>query len=209
MTDRERELTTALACHVRLFSFEQIARTWWPDSESARRNARRRLGELCDRTLLTRLEVQARPLLALAAPLVRWCPGLPPEDFSALAWKLWKRWQEPPVRTTVFVAGSSLVNRLGGVSTGTLHNLAAISHDLHVAEVYLRLLRSEPELARLWVGEDLLAPTREGQKLPDAILHDTLGRPQLVLEFGGAYPPERLRAFHEDCDKRGLPYEIW
>jgi hypothetical protein len=209
MTEREHELTTALACHVRLFSFEQITRTWWQECQSARRNAQRRLKELCERQLITRLEVQARPLLPLTGPLVAWCPGLAPEDFSALAWKLWKRWQEPPVHTTVFVAGSRLVNRLGGVATGTLHNLAAVSHDLHVSEVYLCLLRGKSGLAQLWVGEDVLAPLRVGQKLPDAILHDGLGQPQLVIEFGGAYPPERLRAFHEDCEQRVLPYEIW
>lgn len=209
MTIREHDLTAALAWHVRLFSFEQIVRTWWPNSRSAKKNAGRRLKELCQRRLITRLEVQARPLLPLYKPLVSWCPGKSPCDFSALSWQLEKRWQLAPVQTSVFVANSYLVNRLGGVATGSLHNLAAISHDLHVSEVYLCLYRNTPELARLWVGEDMLAPTRERQKLPDAILYDPQGKPQLVIEFGGAYSTDRLKAFHEDCEQRNLPYEIW
>jgi hypothetical protein len=132
-----------------------------------------------------------------------------PEDFSALSWKLCKRWEVAPKPTTVYVASPKFVKRLGGVSTGTLHNLAAVSHDLHVSEVYLCLVRNSPNLARLWVGEDVIAPTREGQKLPDAMLCNGQGEPALVIEFGGAYPPERLRAFHEDCKQRNLPYEIW
>ncbi|WP_437203401.1 hypothetical protein [Planctomicrobium sp. SH664] len=34
-------------------------------------------------------------------------------------------------------------------------------------------------------------------------------RPQLVLEFGGAYDKDRLIDFHTDNQQRGLPYEIW
>lgn len=209
MTPRDSQILTTLASHVRLLSFGQIADAWWPGTNAGQRHLRRRLRELCNRQLLARLEVQARPLLPLATPVATWHPGQAPPDYGPLAWTLWKRWQTPPQRTVVYVARPQLTNRLGGVATGTLHNLAAVSHDLHVAQLYVRLLIHEPELARLWVSEDVLAPTRIGQKLPDAVLQDSSGRPRLVMEFGGAYPPERLAAFHEDCAHRRLPYEIW
>jgi hypothetical protein len=29
------------------------------------------------------------------------------------------------------------------------------------------------------------------------------------VEFGGAYPAERVRSFHRFCVRQKLPYEIW
>ena len=83
------------------------------------------------------------------------------------------------------------------------------THDIHLGALYLKLMKDAPTIAAGWIGEEILAPTREHQKLPDAILHDREGRPRLVIEFGGAYPADRLQAFHEDCAERALPYELW
>jgi hypothetical protein len=84
-----------------------------------------------------------------------------------------------------------------------------VRHDLHVAAIYLRLLRDRPEEAANWVSESVLAPLRRGQKLPDAEIHDAHGRPIKVIEFGGSYSPERLQKVHADCERRQLPYELW
>ena len=65
LTDRERQFIHALASKIRVLTFEQISGMWWPDSDSGRTNARRRLGELAEHELLTRTRVHARPLLKL------------------------------------------------------------------------------------------------------------------------------------------------
>src|SRR3954447_22368931 len=77
LTDRERQFIHALASKIRVLTFEQISGMWWPDSDSGRTNARRRLGELTEHELLTRTRVHARPLLKLTSPLCRWKPGEP------------------------------------------------------------------------------------------------------------------------------------
>jgi hypothetical protein len=74
--------------------------------------------------------------------------------------------------------------------------------------MYLLFLRDRPELASGWRSEDVLASTRRNQKLPDAIVMDG-DRPQLVVEFGGAYDPGRVEKVHADCATRRLPYELW
>jgi hypothetical protein len=80
---------------------------------------------------------------------------------------------------------------------------------LSVAAVWLRLHNVAPEWAAAWRGEDLLAHTRLGEKLPDAFIVDDSGKVVWVIEFGGGYDAERVQAFHNDCAARGLPYQLW
>jgi hypothetical protein len=65
LTERERQFIQALASKIRVLTFEQISGMWWPDSDSGRTNARRRLTELTEHELLSRTRVHARPLLKL------------------------------------------------------------------------------------------------------------------------------------------------
>ena len=110
---------------------------------------------------------------------------------------------------TVYLATRRAAAIFGGRADGKIKNPSQVTHDIHLGALYLKFVREAPTLAAGWIGEDILAPTREHQKLPDAILHDGEGRPRLVIEFGGSYPTERVRDFHEDCAARGLPYELW
>ncbi|MBS0261572.1 MAG: hypothetical protein JSS02_06400 [Planctomycetes bacterium] len=121
-----------------------------------------------------------------------------------------KRWQFPARQTTIFVATARAAGMFGGHSKGALRRQFQAGHDLGVTQVYVCISRYNPSLLRWWIGEDCLAPVRRRQKLPDAVLScspDML--PYLVLEFGGAYDKTRVQDFHEDCEARGLPYEIW
>ena len=96
-----------------------------------------------------------------------------------------------------------------GGKGGKLRRPLQATHDLHVSTVYLWFLEQQPDLASAWASEDLIAPTRRGQKLPDAMIQDEAGNPLRVIEFAGAYPPERIEKLHLDCEYRGLPYELW
>jgi hypothetical protein len=205
LTERERQFIQALAAKIRVLTFQQICGAWWPDSDSGRTNARRRLGELTRHGLLIRTRVHARPLLPLTEPLCRWKPGEPEPNFGALAWQLHARWQEPLRTMTAYLGTKRAAGIFGGVADGRIKNPSQASHDIHLSGVYLHFLRAAPTLAAGWVGEDVLAPSREGQKLPDAILHDAEGRPRLAIEFGGSYQAVRIAEFHADCAARTLP----
>lgn len=209
VTGREREIVSALASKIRMLCFEQIHREWWPESEAAERNARRRLSELVEAGLLTRERVAAKPLLELEQPVFRWKPSEAAPEFSTLAWQLQKRWTEPEREVSAYLATRRAASIFGGRANGRIRNPAQATHDFHVAAVFLKLTRSAPTLAAGWIGEEILGPTRQDQKLPDAILYDREGRPRLVVEFGGAYPAERVQSFHEDCEARQIPYELW
>ena len=109
----------------------------------------------------------------------------------------------------VYLATRRAASIFGGKADGRIKNLSQVTHDIHLGALYLKFRREAPSLAAGWVGEEIFAPSREHQKLPDAILYDGQGQPRMVIEFGGAYPTERVKAFHEDCAARGLPYELW
>ncbi len=83
------------------------------------------------------------------------------------------------------------------------------THDLGVAQIWLQLDLQSPQLADSWCGEDLMAHTRKGQKLPDGFIVDAQGATLCVIEFGGSYDQPRIREFHEDCAQRALPYQLW
>lgn len=209
LTGREREIVSALAAKIRMLAFETILHGWWPESSSAKTNARRRLTELVEAGLLIRERVLSKPLLPLGEPVFRWKPGDDAPAFGELSWTLQKRWTEPAREVTAYLATRRAASIFGGRADGRIKNPSQVTHDIHLGALYLKLLREAPTLAAGWIGEDILAPTREHQKLPDAILHDGEGRPRLVIEFGGSYPRERVQGFHEDCSARGLPYELY
>jgi hypothetical protein len=209
LTERDERLIRTLLGKIRIVSFEQLARTWWPDSESSRTNAKRRVRELLESKLLVRERAFARPLLVLEKPLFTWKPGKDCPDYEKLSYQLQSRWIEEPQPMSVYLVSTRAANIFGGTASGRIKNPSQVTHDLHLAEMYLRLLKDEPELAECWAGEAIIAPSREYQKLPDAILLDKQGKPRLVMEFGGAYPAYRVQAFHEDCQARSLAYEMW
>lgn len=210
LADRDLEILCALSVHVRLFSLQQISEHWWPSSPSALPNARRRLAGLVDSGHLERIRFPVRPLPPLDAPLITWSPSLPSPDYEAVSWKLKSRWTEAPKATTTYIATARAANLFGGHARGRLKRSAQASHDLGVSAVYLRFRNERPAEAALWIGEDLLAHHRRHEKIPDAVISTAPeNKPQLVIEFGGAYEPARVRAFHLDCKKKRLPYELW
>jgi hypothetical protein len=213
-TERDDALIRALLGKIRLITFAQIARAWWPDTDSGKTNAKRRVQDLVEAKLLIRERAFARPMLELTAPVFVWKPGQEDPDPEKLSYQVQSRWEaqagaSEPRAATVYFASRRAANVLGGAALARIKNHSQVTHDLHVTELYLKLLRETPPLAQAWVGEEILAPSRVNQKLPDAILVASSGEPKLVMEFGGAYPPDRVQAFHDDCKTRGLPYEFW
>ena len=204
LTNRDREILLTLTHKVRLLSLDQIARSWWPSSSPGA--ARARLSALP--ALLHRLTLNAHPELTLPGPLFTWRPGLPTPPFGALSYRLKKRWNQAVKPTTVYIASEKAARYFGGCG-GKLRRPLQATHDLHVAQIYLRLLNADPALAALWVSEERFAPERRREKLPDAVLRDAAGNLILVIEFGGAYDAKHVERVHLDCVTRSLPYELW
>lgn len=193
-----------------MMSHRQIANSWWRGLTHAEESARRRLRQLHDARLVKCVRVMARALPAMPEPVLQWSPQASVPDFGSIAWKLQSRWTTEPKQTTVWFATKKATQLFGGKSPGRIKQEYQATHDLGVSETYLILRQQRPSLAEHWIGEDELAPHRRGQKLPDAVIAtQPRKRPDLVLEFGGAYDKPRLIDFHADCEQRGLPYEIW
>jgi hypothetical protein len=207
LTRRDGEIVQALVRKVRLFSQRQIAEARWQGEVG---NARRRLQRLRQVKLVERITVQARTLPGLIEPLLVWMPGQPAPDFGQVAYRCQIRWPGRPLRPcAAWIATAKSARVFGGRNRGTLKQPTQAGHDLGVAAVWLRLRVMSPAWADAWRGEDLLAHTRRGDKLPDAFLVDRGEQVQCVIEFGGAYDQVRVREFHEDCAARGLPYQLW
>ncbi len=207
LTQRDREILQALSLKVRLFNQRQLAEHWWNGDLA---NARRRLKRFAQVGLLTQIMVPTRALPPLEVPLVRWKPGDPQPEAGHIAYQCQNRWRMRAVRpSTVWIATEQAAQIYGGKSRGELKHATQATHDLGVAAVWLRLRNIAPHWADAWRGEDQLAHTRQGEKVPDAFLVDTNNTVQCVIEFGGAYDADRVKAFHADCAARSLPYQLW
>jgi len=209
MQARQDEIVSTLTHKLRLLTLGQIARTWWAETSRPEENARRSLAQVVACGLLRRIRVNARPELLLRSPVVRWSPSDPEPPFGRVAYRLQTRWNEAPMPTEIYSATTKAGKVFGGAVGGRLKAPLQASHDLHVSALYLRLRNDDPVAAEAWIAEDRLAPFRRHEKLPDAVLGSGPADIRLVLEFGAGYDKARVRAFHDDCAERGLPYELW
>ena len=206
LSQRDLLLLEALALRVRLIGQRQMAEAFWTGHLA---NARRRLGRLVSEGMLARQVLPARPLPELTEPVARWQPGQTIPNPDAIAFQLQSRWKFRALRPTVIYFPTSKTVTYFGGRERPQSMLTHTTHDLGVTAVWLRFLQHSRELALNWVGEDILAPSRVGQKLPDAALVDAVGEPTMLIEFGGSYGPARVADFHDDAAARGLPYQIW
>jgi hypothetical protein len=204
---RKLFLLDALAYRVRVVSWAQLL-ALGPRSGSYERSLRRLIHRLEGSRLIRRLTVLARPAPVIDGPLFRWQPGGPAPDCYAIQYQAEKRNVQPVQAVTVFLGTERLANVLGGTCGGKL-NLHSASHDLGVTQTYEYVWKADPNLALAWQGEDIVAPSRYRQKLPDAILFDPAGEPMLAVEYIGDYPADRIQAFHDDAERRGLAYEMY
>ena len=156
-------------------------------------------------------EVPARPLLRLESPLVTWRPGLPAPELGPLAWTLEKRWQQPLRPTRVFFAGPAAVRIYGGCMKGHLSNIAQVSHDLHVTEVYLgfleRLNLTSPPPGSARTSSE--SPGRNSRSNRTRCSTTATANPGSQSTSSGLYGVDKLQAFHTDMERRALPYELW
>ena len=210
-TARDDAILQALTSKVRVLSLEQIARAWWPGASGVA-NARRRLATLLEEGLLEFDRVHAQALPELERPLYAWHPqGEQPEpDYAALSYQLEARWNEPPRVTPVYLASTKAADQMGGRG-GPIVARHQVTHDLHVGSIYLHILKVRPDFTRAWVGDEMLKHLcpDEGFHPDAALVHPKTGKLIIALEFAGKYSTDRLRSIHDDCRRRGWPYQLW
>jgi hypothetical protein len=208
LTALDREIISTLSQRIRVTNIFQLSRTWWEDTANGREGAQRRMSRLIQAGYIEAFNLRVHPELPLEGPVWSWKPGEPTPAFGVLSYRLRSRWTEPHRLTTVYAASEKGARLYAGCG-GRLSHPLQVTHDLHVSAVYLQLLKHSTEEAHGWVSENVLAPLRRRQKLPDAEIHDPEGRVLKVIEFGGSYAPERVRLVHQDCERRQVPYELW
>jgi hypothetical protein len=209
LTDRDSEILEVLATRVRCLSIKQVADHWWHESQDRQRNAKARLRKLVDDGWIHSVGILARPLPELTRPLVVWEPAQAMPSFAEIAYHLKTRFSAPVVTTPIVYAIRQAASRFGG-QPGRVPRRAEATHDLGLAQVFLKFLRENPARARRWIAESDLVQgrPRSPQKVPDALIRTKSGK-ETAIEFGGEYTKEKLTAFHEDCAERGRSYELW
>lgn len=208
LTPRDREILDVLTLRVRVLSLAQIGRTWWPGSRDSVVLARRRLKELERDGLTEVLSLTTHPEIPLEAPLACWNPKEPAPDFGQLSHKLKSRWTMAPEEVAAAIATREAGHWFGG-SGGRAPRTSEATHDLHLGALFLKVRAQDLALAAAWRSEATLYGAGEGRgdRLPDAMIVRRSGK--RVIEFGGAYSKSKLIEFHEFCERRSLPYEVW
>ena len=207
LKDREREIVITLL-KVPVMTAAQVARTWFPDSTSGLTNCRQTLASLVASNLIHRFETIAHPELALTEPVWAWRPGQPAPPTGSIAYRLGVRWSEALRPAVIYVATRRAAKLYGGVG-GRLRSCVQVTHDIHVATVYLKFLQEQPWMASAWVSESTISSQFHNEKLPDAAIKGPDGELALAIEFGGSYPKPRVEKLHRSFSARNLPYELW
>lgn len=207
MTERELDIMVTLTQRVRCMSAKQLAAGWWNCSKSGEMAARKTAATLIRRGFLLKERVLVDPMLPLDAPLIIWNPREKAPDPKETAALLHARWNADLEARTIYSASWTAARLFGGYGGG-IASILQVTHDLHVAELYLRFKASHGSTSMRWVSEDVRTALR-GEKVPDAYLLSPSGHIQCVIEFGGKYTAERVADFHAHCQNNELPYQLW
>lgn len=203
---RDHEILETLTHRVRVLSLSQITRTWWASGRNGASLARRALTRLARADLLHLEPLSARPEVNQSEPLALWQPDLPAPDLGRVAYQCQQRWRLPAVTAMCALATAAAGHALGGRG-GRFPRQTELTHDLHLAHVYLLMRAALPTRASSWRFEDTRPRGARDAFVPDALVTD--GGHTTVIECAGAYDEPKLRAFHAACVEADLAYELW
>jgi hypothetical protein len=118
--------------------------------------------------------------------------------------------QSLPCRPTRAFAATEKASALVGGRGGPLRHPFQADHDHAVAWVFIHYLKTSPEVAATWLGEDAIPRSlrKRIKVVPDAVTFTADGAMR-VEEFGGAYDADRLKALCRWAIDSGLSYRVW
>jgi hypothetical protein len=209
MNRAEREMLEMLSNQIHFLALSQVAREWFGNSPSALRQAARMAQHLSNGAWIAVNQVLARPISDLWTPLCCWQHGQPEPDFRRVIRILHRR-AKVSARVTPIVAATTRARALFGDGREPRRiKLTQTTHDLHVAEVFLRYGEQGFDVQSSWLSEDRLPLAWPLRQRPDALLLDDEGHFLRAIEYGGDYPIERLQELHFALASLPLAYEIW
>jgi hypothetical protein len=178
------ELDELLRCKVRVFTLEQIARTWFSATSGPLSLARKCVAKMAAAGSVSVTKELLHPEVDVTKPLFEWKAGYDERpDLGRVAWKAKSRFRASSTQTVVVRS----VEARRGRSTELLH-------DVMLSGVFLNLRKADPTIVRSWTHEDHLSPACRkafGSRVPDAVLHgDTCA---LLIEIIGSYDKRRLK----------------
>lgn len=194
---------------VRVLTVEQVASAWWSDSPWGISRAKSALRELADEGWLKLQPALSRPINELQQPLLTWEPGEAPPNFQSLSIRLHRRAMVPAKLVNIIFATSRSTALFGKGSLPKI-KLTQMTHDLHVAQVFLTY-RGRGLSVDQWIGEDNFPGSWKSQQRPDGLLRRADGTIYRAIEYGGDYLPQRLMELHQSLANETvrLGYEIW
>jgi hypothetical protein len=203
LAGRTGQVVKTLATKVRVMTLEQVAENWFSDLARPKNAAREGLHRAEKEGLLVTAWGMAHPTVPLPGPLYRYEANdrTPPPLFGRLSWEARRRFRKAPVRT-LYVTAAKLGKAAFGQSPGRRSGRTSeLTHDIHVAEVYLRFLKLDSEREREWRGEDHL----QGSVIrPDAVIGDT------AIDFIGKYSASKIESLHRQYIGAGIRvFEFW
>jgi hypothetical protein len=145
----------------------------------------------------------------LSEPLVVWSINEPIPDFQQLSARLHRRARASATVTTTVTATRKTRNLLGTGGSACRPKLTQVTHDLHVAEIFLAYRSMGFDVHKRWVGEDRIPDVWPIRVRPDALVLDAEGQFLRAVEYGGDYSIDRLRELHNALARIWLAYEIW
>jgi hypothetical protein len=186
------------------FTASQVAQLWQADVA----NTRRRLRKLTHAGLIERTWIIAQPPPeGLDAPLCSWQVGERLPDAGRVSWAARLRYGRRPLKNMAAYFATANTRTWFGQSAPPAWKPHQASHDLAVSQLYVVYALRWPRVARLWQGEDLLAPDRGFQEMvEDALI--VRERPLLGLEVG-AYRADRFRARFHSFAARAIPFRCY
>ncbi len=204
----ERTLLQTLTCKVAMLREREARLLWRCLGKGEQMQFDLARDRLSAAGLLERYTVNLHPPIKPSSPAFRIVSGHDADvDLTVISSQLKDRWNDVCRQTNVLVASRRAANLYGSTSRG-LPNLLHRNHDALLGEVYVHYLSNAPQLARMWVGEHVLARAGYQVKDPDAFLIRSEG-PFRVVESGGSYSRRQLESLVEYARERELELEVW
>lgn len=184
-----------------------FAASYWGVSPIA---AKRRLEKLERKKLLKGRNVLSSTPPTVQGPLCVWKPGETTPHFGQVSYQARKRWKTLPVQVQRIYFATDTGRGLLGRSPIKPPKDVQATHDLGLCQVYLQYRKRWPRLTEsCWLNESEYGHLRGRYvKVEDALLSRE-GTVLLMVDYAGAYRPDRVEALLNHARQYNVPIAIY